>query len=191
MNNLISMFCWFIVFVLIVSAIVLGVASYIIDYQYEKKIGSYFDNAIDMNTPDKMLQQVELGKQAMIDEGLTKEDYGVVFFKKPSNSMDFQFSHIDSIIERIKAVQDWKDKSYGNNTQSETMGDVYEQKMTNLRKFIAEDLNGLSIRSDWIAKDSWYIKNYILFYFSFEVSLVLLALIILFGLIGGATWVDY
>jgi hypothetical protein len=78
--------------------------------------------------------------------------------------MEFQLSHIDSIIERIQAVQDWKDKSYGKDGQAEAMGDVYEQKMTNLRKFIKEDLDGTASRSDWIAEDAWYVKTHPIIY---------------------------
>ena len=156
----------------------------ITSYEYERDIGSYFENAVDMNTPDKMLEQLESGKQAIIDAGLTKDMYGAWIFKKPSNSMDFQFQHIDSIIERIKAVQTWYDQTYQNNSAgTETLGDVYEQKMDNLRHFINEDLNGDATRSDWIAEDTWWIHNH--FFFYFWVWFVYLGLIIL-AIIGFA-----
>jgi len=147
---------------LVIWAIFAFSYSYYVDYQYENQIGSYFSNAIDMNTPDKILQQIQLGKQAIIEADLPS--HGAMFFPKPSNSMEFQLSHIDSIIERIQAVQDWKDKSYGKDGQAEAMGDVYEQKMTNLRKFIKEDLDGTASRSDWIAEDAWYVKTHPIIY---------------------------
>ena len=162
----------------------IGYAFYI-DYQYESQIGSYFENAIDMNTPDKMMQQIQLGKKAIIDAELP--EYGAMFFKKPSNSMDFQMNHIDSIIERIQAVQEWKDKSYGKDGQAEQMGDVYEQKMNNLRAFIKEDLDGTISRSDWIAKDAWLIKNHpIMYLWGFGLlAWILLAVIVLVMILAG------
>lgn len=155
--------------------------TFYVDYQYENQIGAYFSNAIDMNTPDKMLQQIQLGKQMIINAGLP--EYGAMWFKTPSNSMDFQMQHIDSIIERIQAVQDWKDKSYGKDGQAEAMGDVYEQKMTNLRKFIKEDLDGTASRSDWIAENAWYIQNHpILYLWWIQFVLWLLLLFVTIGL---------
>lgn len=132
---------------------------YLINYQYETKIGGYVNNAVDMNVPEKMLEQLNMAKQGMTNEGLTPELYGAMFFKKPDNSMEFQYKHIDSIIERVQAVMEWREKTYANGTQIESLGDVYEQKMTNLRNFIKED-----VRSDWIAHKAWVIKNYPWYY---------------------------
>jgi hypothetical protein len=147
------------VFIIVCS----GFYSYYLNYQYNSKIGGYMENAIDMNTPNKMYEQVSLAKLGMMKEGLTKNNYGAWIFKRPDNSMKMQYEHIDSILERIKAVEEWKNKVYSNNSQGvETLGDVYEQKMTNLRKFIANDLDGFSDRSDWIAEDAWYVKNHLI-----------------------------
>lgn len=156
------------------------------DYQYEKVIGSYMDNAKDMNTPDKMLEQLNFAKQGMINEGLTEDLYGAWIFTKPDNSMKFQYQHIDSIIERVKAVQQWQIKIYGNesNTQTENLGDVYETKMTNLRNFIME-----TTRSDWIAKDTWYVNKHFFYYMAIPIYLILLLL----GFLGGflITWEEF
>lgn len=130
--------------------------SYYTNYQYEKIIGSHMMNARDMNTPSRMLDELNLAKHGMVEEGLTKDMNGALFFKKPSNSMDFQYEHIDSIIERVKAVDVWYNKVYKSETgqQAETLGDVYEQKMDNLRDFIMEDT-----RSDLIAHNTWLIQH--------------------------------
>jgi len=112
-----------------------GVYQYYVSYQYERDIGSYMSNAVDMVAPEGMLEQVQLAKQGMIDSGLTEDDYGALIFKKPDNSMKFQYQHIDGVIERINSVIYWKEKIYSNESQNiETLGDVYEQKMTNLRR---------------------------------------------------------
>jgi len=180
----------FVAFLLFISLIGLGFYEYYVHYQYENKVGSYFENAVNMNTPDKMLEQVNKGKQGMINEGLVSSDYGAIWFKKPSNSMEMQYSHIDSIIERIKAVQEWKDKSYSNtSTSSENMGDVYEQKMTNLRKFIAEDLNEDASRSDWIAEDTWLIKKHLIIYLNALIIIPLFLVMVGLAWLGG--WLIY
>jgi len=162
--------------ILLVMVIVIGVYGYFVNYQYENKIGAYMDNAKDMNTPSRMIEQLQLAKQGMIDAGLTENDYGAMWFKKPDNSMTFQYQHLDSIIERARAVEEWRQKTYGNDssTQTESLGDVYESKMTNLRNFIME-----TTRSDWIAKNAWYVKYYKVLYFEGEIILVLIALIII------------
>jgi hypothetical protein len=141
-----------------------------VNYQYENKIGSYFDSAVDCITPDCILTQLNLGYDAINHSGLSKTDSGAWIFKKPSNNMAFQYQHLDAILERAQSVQDWKDKIYANGTQAETMQDVYTQKMDNLRKYIT----GEGYRSDWIAKDAWYMKyHFFLGVWAFWVCLVL------------------
>lgn len=154
-----------------------------VDYQYESQIGAYFDNAVDCITPDCILTQLNLGYQAINNSGLTENDYGALIFKKPNNKMTFQYQHLDAIIERANAVQDWKNKIYANGTQAETMQDVYTQKMDNLRKYIT----GEGYRSDWIANDAWYLKyHFFVAYVSFWVGLILVLLAILFFSLAGA-----
>ena len=145
---------------LIIPLLVLWGYSIFANWQYEQKIGSYMDNAYDMNTPSRMLEQLQNAKLGMVNEGLSPEMYGAIIFKKPSNRMDFQYQHIDSIKERVEAVQTWYQETYlSDNQLTETLGDVYEQKMTNLRQFIMED-----VRSDWIAKNTWFIHHHPIIY---------------------------
>jgi hypothetical protein len=73
--------------------------------------------------------------------------------------MAFRYEHLDGIIERVTAVEEWYSDVYENSGSAETMGDVYEQKMDNLRGFIMEDQ-----RSDWIAKDAWFIEKHFIWY---------------------------
>jgi len=124
-------------------------------YEYDKVIGAYIENAYEVNTPDEMIKQVNLAIEGMKKEGLTPDLYGALVFKKPSNTMEWQYKFLDNFIERAEAVEEWKQKTYSEGSQStETMGDVYEEKMDNLREFIKEGGN-----ADWIAKDAWYIKK--------------------------------
>jgi hypothetical protein len=158
------------------------IGAVIINYQYENQIGAYFDNAEDCITPDCILIQLNEGYQAINNSGLTNEDYGAWIFKKPSNSMVFQYQHLNAIIERANAVQNWVDKVYANNTQAESMKDVYTEKMDNLRKYIT----GEGFRSDWIAKDAWYLK-YHFFYaiWAFWVGALLFIIMIGFYFLMG------
>jgi hypothetical protein len=135
--------------------------SYYVGYEYERQVGSYMDNARDCLTPECMLTQLTQAKQAMINEGLTGNDYGAIIFKKSSNSMKFQYQHLDAIIERTKSVQDWVDKSK-EQANFESMKDVYNEKMDNLRTYINGETSEsiVSSRSDWIAQDAWIIKNH-------------------------------
>lgn len=155
-----------------------------VDYQYERQIGAYFDNAEDCITPKCILIQLNLGYKAIQNSGLTKDDYGAWIFKKPNNKMEFQYQHLDAIIERANSVQDWVDKVYANNTQAEIMKDVYTEKMDNLRKYITAEY----YRSDWIAKDSWFLKYH--FFLKIIVVPLGILLIILMFVFYSLMWID-
>lgn len=154
---------------------------YVVDYQYEKQIGSYFDNARDCITPECILIQLQSGKQAIVNAGLTNDLYGAWIFKKPDNSMIFQYQHLDAIIERAEAVKQWKEQVYSNNSVGETMKDVYNEKMDNLRKYIHSE----DYRSDWIAKKVWYLKNhFVIGWFGIWIVALLLILAAIFFIIA-------
>jgi len=147
-----------ITFGIICSIILLGLIGtcVYINYQYERSIGAYFSNAEDCITPECILNQLQTGRQAIVDAGLTEDLYAAWIFKKPDNSMKFQYQHIDAIIDRATAIKDWKDKQYSSEGVGETMKDVYTEKMDNLRKYVT----GEGYRSDWIAEHAWWLKNH-------------------------------
>lgn len=137
----------------------IGYSIYIYNYKYELVIGSYIENAYEVNTPERMIAEISKAIKGMETENLKPEDYGAFFFKKPDNKMEWQYDFLDSIIERANAVIEWREK-IEKSTEVETLGDVYEQKMDNLREFLKE--NG---RADWIASSAWVIKNHPIVYF--------------------------
>jgi hypothetical protein len=189
--NAISIFCWFISFILGVCLVAYMVGDYFISYQYENAMGSYMETAKDTITPESFKEQLLLFKNAVEESGLTEEDYGALWFKKPDNSMKFQIQHVDSIIGRADAMIQWQQTSYNTSSQPiyaspESFRDVYNEKMNNLRFYIHSE----GIRSDWIAKDAWYVKNHPFFYFDGSIFLLLVVLILLFGCLGGTTWED-
>lgn len=106
------------IFVLIVALIAtLGfvaflIGDYYVSYDYERKIGSHIENACEVNTPDRMIVEIQKAKDGMLSEGLKPEDYGAWIFKKPDNSMEFQYQFLDSVIERAKAVELWYNNTY-------------------------------------------------------------------------------
>jgi len=179
-------FVWTFVFLIILGLFIGGfVFDYFIDYNYEKQIGSYMENAKNTITPEAFKEQLILFKQATKDAGLTEQDYGALWFKKPDNSMVFQYQHIDSIIGRADAMIQWQQASYNNsNTNTiysspEAFRDVYNEKMNNLRTYLNEEG-----RSDWIAQDAWYVKYHPIWY--------CISWILLFGLlILGVAWVFF
>jgi hypothetical protein len=169
----------------ILGIIALIIAGVYVNYQYESQIGAYFDNAVDCITPECILTQLHLGYNAINNSGLTKDDYGAWIFKKPNNKMEFQYQHLDAIIERAESVQDWKGKVYANGTQAETMKDVYTEKMDNLRKYITAE----SYRSDWIAEEAWWLKyHFFITIIATPLGLLLIMLAIVFFALMG---VDY
>ena len=132
---------------------------YFINYKYELAVASYIENAYEVNTPDRMVEQVQKAINGMRELGLKEDMHGAMFFPKPDNSMDWQYDFLNSVVERAKSVQEWR-ASMEKSGQVETLGDVYEQKMDNLRDFIKE-----GGRADWIAKNTYLVNEHPIYYF--------------------------
>lgn len=120
-------------------------------FVYQREIGAHVENAHEVNTPDEMRRELEMAVAGMRNLGLTPDRYGAWFFfeKTPHASMDFQYRFIDNLIERIDAVAADRQRQVASGT-SDQYGDVFEEKMDNLRAFMDE--NG---RTDWIAIAAW------------------------------------
>ena len=127
-------------------------------YAYNKAVSSHLLNAYELNTPEAMKAEILLAKQGMKDLSLESSDYCSILYweQTPDCSMSMQYEYLDGLVDRVDSVIDWKDKMYAaNNTAVETLGDVYEQKMDNLRYFLTE-----GGESDWIGRETYYAKNY-------------------------------
>lgn len=128
-------------------------------YTYRKEIRGHMENAYYANSPELMKEELSLAIEGMEKLGLTEDMYGAFWQwdKTPDKRMSYQYDHLQGILERIDAVIVWRDTTYGNqSTSTEQLGDVYEQKMDNLRAFLKED--GWS---DWIAEDAYYVNNHL------------------------------
>jgi hypothetical protein len=165
----------------------IGNAVYV-NYLYERELGSYMETATDTITPESFKEQLLFFKEAINKSGLTEEDYGALWFEKPDNSMRFQIQHVDSIIQRADAMIQWQEASYNTTSQPiyaspEAFRDVYNEKMNNLRNYIHAE----GYRSDWIAKDSWYVKYHRSLYswIGMLIGCGLIALTIILFCVGG------
>src|SRR4030043_197420 len=151
------------------------------DYIFNKEVHSHFENAYFSNTPELMKSELELSVAGMKNLGLEEDMYDAYFYwdKVPAKKMDYQYNHVNSIIQRVDAVKQWRDENYAKGTgASESLGDVYEQKMDNLRGFLQED--GWS---DWIAKGTYYANYYSWLYLSWIIDIILFVLAVIFGVV--------
>jgi len=155
-------------------------------YHYHKNVQSHLENAYELNTPEGMREEVLLAKQGMEDFGLTESDYCSLWYwqQTPDCSMAMQYDYLDGLVERIDAVIVWKKQMYGNNTVGgESLGDVYESKMDNLREFIKE-----GGESDWIAHPAYYAKNHPMLWYWQQFSFLCCIGWVMLLLILGAAW---
>jgi hypothetical protein len=128
-------------------------------YKWNYEVHSHIYNAYYANSPELMIIQLNLCEQGMRNLGLSPDMYGawLPWEQTPDIRMDYQYSHIDAIINRTKAVIEWRNQTYTKNgTAPETLGDVYNEKMDNLRGFLVED--GWS---DWISYRAYFVNGYL------------------------------
>lgn len=151
-------------------------------YQFNEKVHGHLENAYYANQPELMKSEMLLCVQGMRDLGLENNMYAAYWSwdKIPSKKMDYQYAHMASIIDRIDSVIDWRNEVYGNNSQGgEVLGDVYEQKMDNLRGFLKEE--GWS---DWIANDAFYINHYLIYYLSWIIEVLMIIITAVLWILG-------
>lgn len=158
---------------LVIANVVVGVTdASTASYEFQNKVHSHLENAYFANSPELMKTQLQECEQGMRELKLTSDMYGAFmpWDRVPNKQMAYQYQHIDSIIQRVDYVIEWRDAMYNNTTgiQPEQLGDVYNQKMDNLRSFIKAE--GWS---DWIAHDAYYTNHYMLLYIFSQLSVTL------------------
>jgi hypothetical protein len=128
-------------------------------YKFNNEIHSHMINAYYANSPELMIQQLALCEQGMRNLDLDESLYGsyLPWLQTPEIKMDYQYNHLNAIIDRTKSVIEWRNETYTQNgTAPETLGDVYNTKMANLRSFLIE--GGWS---DWISYQAFYVHDYL------------------------------
>src|SRR2546427_10596713 len=142
-----------------------GVVS--VNFDCEREVGGHIRNAFEVNTPEAMIAELNKSVRGMRALGLTDAMYAAYFpwEQTPDRSMAFQYEYIDQLINRTESVIAWRKLAYSGNTTPETLGDVYEQKMDNLRSFMTEGCSDRWVCTDWIARDVYYVYQATPYYF--------------------------
>lgn len=132
-------------------------------YQFKNEVHGHMENAYVSNTPTEFIAELREAKQGMIDIGLKPEMYGAVlpWHKTADMRMDYWYRHIDGVIERAQSARVDCDP---NRQSRDTLTDICEQKMTNLRTFLKE--GGWS---DEVPKEAYYANYYPLLYFNWTI----------------------
>ncbi len=142
--------------------------STVVDFNYDREVGGHVLNAYEVNTPEAMIAELNLTVSGMRRLGLTEGMYSAFFpwERTPDRSMGFQYQFLDQLINRTEAVILWRTLAYSGNSTPETLGDVYEQKMDNLRSFMTEGCGEASVCTDWIARDVYFLHVATPYYFA-------------------------
>ena len=110
------------------------------DYEFRNAVHSHMENAYYSADPRTMETELIAAKEGMKSLGLTNDMYAawLPWDKTPDRRMDWQYKHMDSILERVQEFKQWESQQIGSDT-SQQMQDVYSQKLDNVRHFIYEE----------------------------------------------------
>lgn len=152
-------------------------------FTYSREIHSHMENAYYADEPKLMKSELLMAIEGMERLNLKEDMYSAFWYWEhtPDRKMDYQYKHLEGIVERIDAVITWYEKNYGENATggTESLGDVFEQKMDNLRAFLKEE--GWS---DWIAQGTFYVNHHLFLYLWNGLILwIFIALMAVFGIV--------
>ena len=167
--------------VIAVPIVINAYGDIVVLYQYRRVIGAHLENALDGSTPDLMKQELIAAKQGMISEGLQTSDYGKFWAWQQTDDykMDFTYRYIDGLINRTDYVIQWRN-TYINATTSQTLQDVYDEMLANLRtEYNRRGPIDWTAYPTWILKHHgwWYFVGDILFVFVIAIALLILLVI--------------
>jgi len=125
-----------------------------VGFQYQAAVHSHMQNAYYSADPDTMLVEINAAKDGMKSLGLSTDMYGawLPWRKTPDNRMDWQYTHLASVVTRIGEFKAWENSQ--TNVGSQQMQDVYTAKLNNVRDFIAKDGGW----SDDIAEQAFFVN---------------------------------
>lgn len=154
-----------------------------VEYPYEVAVGSHFNNAYKMPTPEGILAELNLAMEGMERLNITPNLYSKWFSweETPDNSMVFSYAYINDVINRTEAVIEWREQSINNNT--EQFQDVYEKKVESIRLMIGDDRGYILV--DRPIKKAYLLEQYPIYYFGDLVVLPLIAMMFIGILVGG------
>lgn len=184
MVKLSGVICFIAILFLVTGSIFAGIVNMTqAGYEWNYNVHGHMENAYYADEPQLMKSELLLAIQGMEDLGLTRDKYGAFFAwdKTPDKRMSYQYDHLYGIVDRIDSVIIWYEHNYGENASggTEALGDVFEEKMDNLRAFLMED--GWS---DWIGCDAFYIEHYLWIHLWWIWVAILNIIIILSGFVA-------
>jgi len=154
-------------------------------YEFNREVHGHMENAYYANEPTLMKSELQKAIDGMRDLDLEPQMFGAFWGwdRVPNLRMSYQYDHLDGIMARINSTIVWYNANYGPNSTGnpESLGDVYEQKMDDLRAFLQED--GWS---DWIAHDTFYVNHHLFIYLA---PLIYLAMIAVAGILSVIAWI--
>ncbi len=160
-------------------------------YPYRMEVSSHIENAYGVQTPEELIQEVELAVEGM--RGLSLQDHmSMAYFwwdKLPSNSMAFQYEYLDQILIRAEAVIEWRDTEFAEAGGREQFQDLYQAKMGSLKDMLRRGYD-YHLGADWIAADAYLLAFHKAYYVGFLLTIPLLVggtLLMLVGL-AVAAW---
>jgi len=155
------------ILVLVATIAFAAYGAIVVNFAYEREVGGYIRNAYEVNKPENMISELNKAVAGMRRLGLTDDMYAayVPWERTPDRSMEFQYEYIAQLINRTESVILWRTLAYNGNSTPETLADVYEQKMDNLRSFMTEGCSDRLVCTDWIARDVYYVYQATPFYF--------------------------
>lgn len=154
----------------------LAVGEITVSKEFDKACHGHMENAYWSNTPELMIKELELYLDGIEELGIEEDDYGAFFSwdKTPDKRVSFWIEHVEGIINRTYSVISWRDQAYKNGSTPESLGDVYEQKMDNLRGFLKQ--GGWS---DETVKDAYIIESALWWYFYPVIAIIMIIIIII------------
>jgi hypothetical protein len=127
------------------------------EVRWNKEVHGHMENAYYASTPELMVKELSLAVKGMHNLGLGNDDYAYMqpWKQTPDHRMDYEYAHMQAIIDRANDVIKWRD-SQGDNGSGAQLNDVYGQKVDAVRHFMKDDGGW----SDDIAHGAYYVVNY-------------------------------
>ncbi len=102
---------------------------------FRREYSNYINSATDMYDPHIIVQTLEQAIQGIEDLGLEPTDNAALFpwDRNYKHTPQFSIDQITSVIDYADSFIEWKESSY-NTTVIEVAADVYDAKMSHLRK---------------------------------------------------------
>lgn len=154
-------------------------------FDFQREVHGHMENAYFADSPELMIAELHAAESGMRNLRLTPELYGAIlpWGKTPDVQMDYQYRHIDAIIQRAEQARPYCDPGNVTATGAQ-LSDVCGQKLSAIRQFI----KGMGYWSDDIAKDAFFANFHPLLYLGLDIFCALAAAAIGLWIWTGVAW---